>query len=141
MLEGIARPLLITIAVIVIAPLLIGWFLQLATRTVCKFKPSYPMAYKASLLAVVAGQVLSFVLRHLIVLLGGELGKPTRNLSLILSFFVTAAIYGALIKRPGGKAIGFLRALLVTLLVVLMCIGLIAILVLIAMAVLRLRRF
>jgi hypothetical protein len=88
---------------------------QLATKIVAKFKPGYGMAYVAAFLGYVAGLIIGFVIGLMVGVTGNEFSGGPLVMTMIVGFFVQAAIYGPLIKSPEGTPIGFGKACMVSL--------------------------
>lgn len=88
---------------------------QLATKIVAKFKPGYGMAYIAALLGYVGSLIVGFIIGLMVGITGNEFGGGPLVLTMIVGFFVQAAIYGPLIKSPEGTPIGFGNACMVSL--------------------------
>lgn len=99
----------------VIGALVGALLVQLSTRWVCDFKPSYGSAFLACLLAYLASAVTATALG-----LGFGMHGPGRGPGMLLlipiaAFLVGALVYGQLLKRPSGEAIGFAKGVLVSL--------------------------
>jgi len=86
--------------------------IMLATRLVAGFTPKFLSAAIAALVASIAGAVVSFGLQ---MVLGA--GGLSSLLVVVIYFLLNSAIINALIKRPDGSQMGFVKAALVTLLV------------------------
>ena len=87
--------------------------IMLATKMVGGFSPSFLSCVLAAIAATIAGGAVSYVLQ---MVLGA--GGLSALLSLIIVFLVYAAIINFLVKRPDGGQMGFGRAALVTLVVI-----------------------
>ena len=89
-----------------------GAIVMLATKLVGGFTPKFVMCAVTALVAWIACTVVQFGLG---MVLGG--GTLTLLIVLVAYFVINAAIINALLKRPDGSQMGFGKAALVTLLV------------------------
>jgi len=106
---------------------------QHATKIVAKFKPRYGMACLATFLGNVASLIVGFLIGMIVDMTGNEFTGGPMVLTMIVGFFVQAAIYGPLIKSTEGIPIGFGKACMVNLIQLIIC-GLMLAIVLIVMA-------
>src|SRR3569833_1688494 len=94
----------------IIAVVVGGLFIMLATRIVAGFMPSFAQACIAALVAAIAAMILNWVVA---MALGGS--GMTSIVCLVLVFLVSSAVINALVKRPGGTSLGFGTACLISL--------------------------
>ena len=88
-----------------------GAIIMLATKVVAGFTPKFIMAAVTALVVMIVCGVVNFGLQ---MVLGG--GALTLLVVLVAYFAISAAIINALLKRPDGSQMGFGKAILVTLL-------------------------
>jgi hypothetical protein len=99
----------LALVVAVIQALIGALIIQVATKAVCRFKPSYGMAFKAVLVVAITMFAVNAITHLLDV--HSSLGLALAGL---VGFIVGAAIYGQLLKGPSGP-IGTGRGVLVSL--------------------------
>ncbi len=103
--------LLVTILVgLIIAVVIGGLIIMLATRVVAGFMPSFAQACIAALVAAIAAGILNW----LVAMVLGASGT-TSIVCLVLVFLLNSAIINAIVRRPGGAALGFGTACLISL--------------------------
>ena len=110
------------IVILLLAPafaLIQALVLQYATKLIINFKPSFVYAYKVSLLAYLGGFLVGFCYGFLRGLLNAISNEPSdvggNSIAILISLVVQAATYAVLIKHPDTGPIGFGKAILVTL--------------------------
>ena len=107
--------LMMNLAGAAIGSFVVALFVQLGTKKIVKFKPSYGMAYKATLLSSLSFLIIGFEVGLFASLSGHSFTYDPIMLTTIIGFLVGAAIYGTLIKHPETGPIGFRHGLLVEL--------------------------
>ena len=95
---------------LVIAVVFGGVIIMLATRLIGGFMPSFVQACIAALVASVAAFILQLVL---VMVMGGS--GMSSIVCLVLVFLLNSAVINAIVKRPGGAALGFGTACLISL--------------------------
>lgn len=105
--------LIVGIAVVAIMSLIGALFVQLGTKWVAKFKPSYGLAYLTTFLGNLGPFIVEFVIEPSPGMSGQSFAGGPMVLSMVINFFVAAAIYGLLIKHPDTGPIGFGKGCLV----------------------------
>jgi hypothetical protein len=106
---GFGVALFLALVVAIVHALIGALFVQVATKVVCQFKPSYGMAFKAVLTVAIVMFAINVVTHILNV--HSTLGVI---LAAVGAFLVGAAIYGNTIKGPAGP-VGLGRGALVSL--------------------------
>lgn len=99
----------------VIGALIGALLVQLATRWVCDFKPSYGSAFLTCLLAYLASVMTAAALGLGVGMQGPGYAPGLLLLIPIIAFLVGSLVYGQLLKRPNGQSIGFAKGILVSL--------------------------
>ena len=100
-------PLMMHLAGAVIGSFVIALFVQLGTKKIAKFEPSYGIAYVATFLSSLSLLIIGFVVGLFASLSGHYSTDVPIVLVSIIGFFVGATIYGTLIKHPETGPIGF----------------------------------
>ena len=95
---------------LIVAVVVGGLIIMLATRIVGGFMPSFAQACIAALVAAIAAMILNYIIT---LALGGS--GMTSIVCLVLVFLVNSAVINAIVKRPGGAALGFGTACLISL--------------------------
>lgn len=98
---------------LVIGVVIGGALIMLCTKMVAGFTPSFMNSALAALGVSIAGYAVSYVLQMVM----GATGL-TSLLCLVIIFLLYAAIINAVVKPAGGGQMGFGKAALVTLLVI-----------------------
>lgn len=146
-MEGMAMlgagMLVVFLLMLVVGVLLGALILKFVIRLLEKFSPSYGRSILVVILAGIAGFVVYMVLAVLMVGVGGAMADPndpaaamammgpmfaTMGISLVAYLLIYAGAIHLLVKRPDGASYGFGRALLASLLyiIVMAVLGVIA---------------
>jgi hypothetical protein len=102
---------LVTILIgLIVAVIIGGLIIMLATRVVGGFMPRFSQACIAALISAIGAGVLNWVV-------GMALGATTTTsiVCLVLVFLLNSAVINAIVRRPGGAALGFGTACLISL--------------------------
>ncbi len=100
--------LLLPLLVIVIAIVVGAFIIQMATRMVAGFTPTFGNCVVTAIVATIAAVILHIILG---MLLGGGMGG--RGLALIAGFLVNAFVINMMVKNAGAQ-MGFGKAALVS---------------------------
>ena len=113
----------VTAFLLLIVGCLVGsLFLRIAARVVAKHKPSW----KRALGAIAMMMVVSFFIQNLFSDGNPESTSGPEQLGSLLTYLAFSAIAGALLMHADGRRIGFLKGLLVMLLVLACYLGILA---------------
>ncbi len=125
---------------ILIGSLIGAIFLRMATQWVCKIDLPYGTAVLYVIIVSVVNQAISIGLGIAVAPLMAQGGDPNPGVlvaiglgSIVISTLVAAALYGTLIKTHDGTPIGFVKGLLVVL--VLLAIVIVVILIFVAIGI------
>lgn len=101
--------LLLPLLVVVVAIVVGAFVIQLATRMVAGFTPTFGNCAVTAIVATIATVILH-------VLLGSVLGAAMggRMLSLLTGFLLNAFVIERMVKDPAGESMGFGKAALVS---------------------------
>lgn len=92
-------------------------FLRLAVRIVSGVDLAFGRACGTVVVAFLANFVIGFILGFVMGIAGANAQGPALNiLSIVINFFVSSGVYGAMVKDPAsGQSIGYGKGMLVTL--------------------------
>lgn len=136
MISQVIIQLIGTIIGAAIGSLIGAVFVRLATHWVCKFTPAYGMAYVATFYSYLTCNIIGIFVGLMIGTTGNLFNPITIILLMVIGFFIGAAIYGIMIKHPESGPIGFGKACLVNLVLLLIgavIFGIIGLIVFVAM--------
>ncbi len=102
------------IVAILVGSLLIAFVFQGATRLVCKFVPTYGIAYIAAFTSTGVSILICGFIKLALAAAGERVNGTTIILALIVSFFASSTLLTLIIKRPDKQSIGFGNACLVS---------------------------
>ena len=105
--------ILIPIVALIIGVVIGAAIIMLATKLVGGFSPSFGSCALAAVAATIAGGIVSYVVQ---MVLGA--GGISGLVCLVVIFLLYAAIINLMVKPPGGGQMGFGKAALVTLVVI-----------------------